>query len=113
MPTESQKQERRGARKYGGRVNSGSGNTDGFKNDVTTDDLSIEFKTTSHKSYNLRLDALRTAEKEAVRVGREALFGIDFRTPRQTYRYVVLTEDEYFWLLDHCHSGTDDCWNSI
>ena len=112
MVTDSQRQERRGAKVYGGKVNSGSGNTDGFKNDVRTDDMSIEFKTTSNKSYSLRLDSLRTAEKEALRGGRESvLFGIDFRTPRQTFRYVVLTEEEYLWMQERLEEARADAAN--
>jgi hypothetical protein len=96
----SRKQERRGAKVYGGKVNSGSGNTDGYKNDVRTPDLSIEFKTTKQKSYNLRLDALRNAEKEALLSGREVLFGVDFETASQLFRYVIMPEYNYLNLYD-------------
>lgn len=100
MTTESQKQERRGAKVFGGKVNAGSGNTDGHKNDVRTEDLSIEFKTTGQKSYSLRLDALRNAEKEALLDGRSALFGLDFRTQSHVFRYVILPEWDYLDLLE-------------
>lgn len=107
MTTEDQKrskaQERRGARVYGGRQNSGSGNTDGHKNDVRTERESIEFKTTRQKSWSLKLEDLRTAEKNALLEGREALMGIDFlsQTPSGrlvTYRYVVMSEYDYLRL---------------
>lgn len=104
----SRKQEARGAKVYGGRVNSGSGNTDGFKNDVRTKDLSIEFKTTKQKSYNLRLDALRVAEKEALLSFRDMLFGIDFETPKSTFRYVVLTEMDYLLMHDRAEDAESD-----
>jgi hypothetical protein len=102
MTTDSQKQERRGAKVYGGTVNAGSGNTSGHKNDVRTDDLSIEFKTTRQKGYYLRLDALRNAEKEALVDGRECIFGLDFVTSKEgTFRYVIMPEDWFLMLLDN------------
>lgn len=96
----SRRQENRAAKVYGGKVTSGSGNTTGLKNDVNTVDLSIEFKTTKQKSYNLRLDGLRKAEKEALLNGREALFGIDFETGPRTFRYVVLSEYDYLQMRE-------------
>ncbi len=101
-------QERRGARMYGGTRNSGSGNTNGFKNDVRADEYSIEFKTTRNKSYSLKLSDLITAFKEALRSGREALFAIDFITDGRTYRYVIMDEYNFFDLKDRLHKAEDD-----
>jgi len=104
MPTQGQKdsrkQERRGARVYGGTVNSGSGNTSGHKNDVRTPELSIEFKCTRQKSYTLKLADLLTAANEAIRDGREALFGLDFLHQEPNgrlvnHRFVILPEWDY------------------
>ena len=104
MPTESQKQERRGARVYGGVQNSGSGNTTGHKNDVRTPEYSIEFKTTRQKSYSLKLEDLRAAQKNALLSGREVLYAIDFQEQDQgrikTHRFVVLPEWDYLSLKE-------------
>lgn len=104
MTTDSQKQERKGAKDYGATVNSGSGNTTGHKNDVrqpydpVTPSLSVEFKTTKNKGFYLRLDTLRTMEKEALLDGREGILGLEFRTSKQgAFRYVIMPED---WFLD-------------
>jgi hypothetical protein len=95
----SRKQEKRGARVYGGIRNSGSGNTTGHKNDVRSSTLSIEFKTTTNKSYGLKLAELQAAEDNALLDGRNALFGIDFEEQhlgkRKTFRYVVQTEYDF------------------
>ena len=100
MATDSQKQERRGAEVYGGKVHSASGATNGWKNDVHTPDLSIEFKTTRNKSYSLKLSDLITATGHALLGDRDMLFGIDFVTTGRTYRYVVMEEDQYFALRE-------------
>lgn len=96
MTSDSQKQERRGARVYGGTQNSGSGNTTGHKNDVRTVDRSIEFKTTKARSYTLKLDDLRKAEVEAIMDGREAILAIDFTVDHPAvHRYVLVSEWDY------------------
>lgn len=82
MPTsldKSRRQERKGAERYGGTVNSGSGNGTWRKNDVRTEDMSIEYKYTDAKSYSLKLADLLTAEKHALLDGgRDMIFGISF-----------------------------------
>lgn len=98
MATDSQRQERRGAKVYDGKVNAGSGNTTGHKNDVRTADRSIEFKTTRAKSYALKLEDLILAERNALLDGREALFGLDFVTADRTFRYVIIPEWDYLEL---------------
>lgn len=95
----SRKQEKRGAELYGGSVNAGSGNR-GRKNDVRTDDWSIEFKTTKSASYSLKRAELQLAEQHAIREHRRCLFGIDFAgTNGSTSRYVVLGEHDLCELL--------------
>ena len=94
----SKKQEKRGAKLYGGSVNAGSGNKS-RKNDVRTDDWSIEFKTTNAASYSLRRADLELAERHAILEHRNALFGIDFAGRAGTSRYVVLTEGDLHRVL--------------
>jgi len=119
---ESQKQERRGAKVYGGTTNSGSGNG-GRKNDVRTPSLSIEFKTTSKRSFRLTILQLLLAQRNALIEGRDALFGIDFRDGVKIHRFVVQTEDQYLEMRDqwkyHCaglscpcndRNDDDDVW---
>lgn len=98
----SRQQEDRAARVYGGSRNPGSGNG-ATKNDVRTDSggpggsgHSIEFKTTTRKSYGLTLDELLLAERNALLDGRDVLFGIDYRDLKgKTHRYVVETEADF------------------
>jgi hypothetical protein len=95
----SRKQEKRGAELYGGSRNAGSGNK-GRKNDVRTDEWSIEFKTTKSASYSLKHSELQIAERNAILEHRSALFGIDFaRGAGGTSRYVVVTEHDLLTLL--------------
>jgi hypothetical protein len=99
----SRKQEQRGARLYNGTVNVGSGNKS-RKNDVRSDDWSIEFKTTTAASYGLKLADLALAESQALREHRRVIFGIDFvgremGSKRVTSRYAVLTEDDLLGVL--------------
>jgi hypothetical protein len=101
-------QERRGAKVHQGIRNTGSGNTTGHKNDVRTDEYSIEFKVTRNKSFRLALADLITAYKEALRSGREALFGIDFITEGRTYRYVIMDEFNFFDLRQRLREAEHD-----
>jgi hypothetical protein len=104
----SRKQEKRGAKVYGGTVNAGSGNK-GRKNDVRADEWSIEFKTTSAASYSLKRADLLLAERHAILEHRRALFGIDFADGKSgTSRYVVLTEDDLVTLLQRVSDLEDD-----
>ncbi|MEU7147076.1 hypothetical protein AB0B15_03390 [Streptomyces sp. NPDC045456] len=70
----SQRQEQRLATRYDGRRNPGSGNGWLHKNDVRSDRFSFEAKTTTKKSYSLKLDELLAAEKHALISGREMVF---------------------------------------
>lgn len=95
----SRKQEKRGAKIYGGTQNAGSGNGS-RKNDVRTADLSIEFKTTTQKGYRLTLAELLLCSRQALIEGRDALFGIDFEVGKLTHRFVVQTEHQYLAMAD-------------
>jgi hypothetical protein len=90
----SRKQERRGAKVYGGTVNAGSGNQN-RKNDVRCGDISIEFKRTDKLSYSLKREELRIAHKNAMLEGREMVFGVEIVNER----YVVVSEDYFIALL--------------
>ena len=97
----SRAQEDRATRVYGGTRKSGSGNGT-RKNDVWTDKLAIEFKTTTAKQYSLKLAELQLAERQALLVGRDMLFGIDYVDGRGvTHRYVVQTEADYLAMQEH------------
>jgi hypothetical protein len=85
----SRRQERDGAREFGGRVTPGSGNGWVAKNDVITPKYSIEYKTTTSESFILRLAALRTAERHALLDGREMIFMVDLAGRE----YAVVTKD--------------------
>lgn len=98
----SRKQEKEGARKYGGRVNSRSGAGPLFKGDVRTDDELIEFKTTKAASYRLKLADLVVAWRHAILDSRRMVFGIEFNNRELPLQpgtdpksYVVMTEHDY------------------
>ena len=74
----SQAQEKRLAKTYGGQTNSGSGNGWIRKNDVRTDDLSIEAKYTDAKQFTLKNEDLKKAEQYALIDGRDSVFMISF-----------------------------------
>ena len=75
----SRRQEQAAAARLGGHRVSGSGSGWATKNDVRTDDLSIEIKYTDKKSYTLRLEDLLKAERNAlVDSGRESGFLVGF-----------------------------------
>lgn len=88
----SRLQERRGAAEYGGTVNSGSGNQWKRKNDVRTDDLSIEFKTTTKASYGIKAAELDRAYKNALLDGRNMWFEIEFANDGVTC--VIMMKDD-------------------
>lgn len=93
----SQRQETRIAAAVGGRRTPGSGN--GIrKNDVRTDDLSLEMKYTGKKQYTLKAADLEQGEKHAIMDGREFAFGIEMNG----HNWVILSEDYFLCLLDGC-----------
>lgn len=87
----SRKQEEAGARRFGGRRTPGSGNGWHTKNDVITEDLSIEYKFTDKKSYSLKGKDLVTAEKNALIAGRDMAFIVEIEG-----REWVVTSRDYF-----------------
>lgn len=103
----SRKQERDGAKRYGGTVNSQSGAGDIRKNDVRTPTESIEFKSTLAASYSLKRDDLATAWQYAIVDSRSMIFGIEFANrfqrvvPAAPRRYIVMPEDDYLGMKEH------------
>lgn len=88
---QSQKHEKRLAKKYDGQVSAASGAFWSRKGDVRSDDLLIEHKYTSAKSITIKSEWLAKIEREAV---------LDSRTPVLMFHmggrdYVVLTEDDF------------------
>lgn len=98
----SRRQEQDAADRLGGRVTPGSGNGWVTKNDVKADDVSVEMKYTDKKSFSLKAEDLRTAEKNALLDGgREFAFIVGFGdvnghgtmvVPRE---YVVISREYY------------------
>lgn len=93
---DSVKQEKRGAKKYGGRTTPGSGNTPWAKNDMRTPTESWEYKVTSAKSFSLKAVDLEQAEQYALLDGRDMRFGIQMNGRN----WVVLSEEEYETLME-------------
>lgn len=92
-------QERRGASKYGGTVNSGSGNGWVRKADVRTDNELFEFKTTSKGSYSLRATELRRFWDYGLIDGRLPVFEIEFADSGVTC--VVLDKNDYLAMREN------------
>lgn len=89
----SQAQEKRLSQELDGTTNSGSGNGWLRKNDVRSDDLSVEAKTTMAKQYTLRLNELEQAEKYALLDDRVMAFIIEFASKGK--EYVVTPKEDY------------------
>jgi hypothetical protein len=99
----SRKQEKRGAKEFGGYTNPRSGGGDWHKNDVRSDDYSIEYKTTTKKQYPLKLADLLTADKHALLAGREMLFVIEFDT--EDREFVIMNKHHLFDLIEGLQEG--------
>lgn len=95
----SQRQEARGAKMLGGRITPGSGNGLYFKNDVRTEDLSVEYKRTDKKQFSLKIDELLKAERQALLDNRDMLFGIDLGKRD----WLLLPAEDYVALRNRVH----------
>jgi hypothetical protein len=84
-------QEKRGAERFGGYVNPGSGNGWLHKSDVRTPDFLIEYKRTDKQSFILKQKELNTAETQALLENRLMLFGIQLGNRN----YILLTEEDF------------------
>lgn len=92
----SREQERRGAARLNGTVNSGSGNGWKRKNDVRNERFSVEYKTTSKKSYRITKADIQGAWTQAVLDARTLLFGIEI----DGLSVILIQEDDFFALLE-------------
>lgn len=88
---QSQRHERRLARKYDGQRSAASGAFWSRKGDVRTVDWLFEHKYTSAKSFRITLEVLRKIHDEAVMDGRRPALGIHMAG----MNVVVLTEDDF------------------
>lgn len=106
----SRKQEQAGAERLGGRRVAGSGSGWVTKNDVKTDDLSVEYKYTDKKSYSLKYADLLKAEKHAFEDSlRDFAFVVGFgekhgQTLRVEREYVVVSRSYFESLRNRGHS---------
>lgn len=93
----SRKQEQQVAGDLGGKVNAGSGNGWRHKNDVRTNEFSVECKTTTKLSYSLKRSELDLAERHALADGKDMLFVIDIDGKRyyamRDYTFEMLRGD--------------------
>lgn len=88
---ESQKHEKRLAKRIGGTRNAASGALWARKGDVRSDDLLIEHKWTGKKQFTVKSDVLKKTVREAILEGRMPAIGIHL----DGEDYVILTEDDF------------------
>lgn len=93
---QSQKHEKRLAKKVGGSTNARSGGFWSRKGDVRSDDLLIEHKYTGKKSFSVKTDVLEKIVREAILEGRMPVLGIHLNGEN----YVILLEDDFLELRD-------------
>ena len=98
----SQRQEKRAAKRIGGRVTAASGAV-GEKGDVRLfGDTRMECKFTRAQSFNLKLAELEKLEREAS--GEDPVFEIEFQGVYPSKRYVVLPG----WLYDRIRETNEE-----
>jgi len=110
--TDSQKrsrsQERRVARREGGRRQPGSGSVEGFSGDVrVARKYRGECKFTRANSFSLKLEELRKLEQQAS-AGELPAFDIEFLGVSPTRRYVVIPEWAFDSLMEESGRREDD-----
>ena len=88
---QSQKHEKRIAKKVGGSRTAASGAFWSRKGDVRSDDLLFEHKWTGKKSFSLKADVLEKIVLEAVIDSRMPVLGLSLNNKN----YVLLTEDDF------------------
>ena len=91
---ESQKHEKRIAKKIGGKRNAASGALWARKGDVRSTDLLIEHKWTGKKQVTVKSEVLKKITKEAILDGRIPILGIHL----DGENYVILGEEDFFEL---------------
>lgn len=93
---QSQKHEKRLAKKIGGKRNAASGALWSRKGDVRSDDLLIEHKWTGKKQFTVKSDVIKKNVREAILEGRMPVFGIHL----DGEDYVILLEDDFMEMRD-------------
>ena len=93
---QSQKHEKRLAKKIGGKRNAASGALWSRKGDVRSDDLLIEHKWTGKKQFTVKSDVIKKNVREAILEGRMPVFGIHL----DGEDYVILLEDDFIEMRD-------------
>ena len=88
---QSQKHEKRLAKKIGGSRNAASGAYWQRKGDVRSDDLLIEHKYTGKKQTTIKSDVLKKIMREAILDGRTPVLGIHL----DGEDYVILSEHDF------------------
>lgn len=88
---QSQKHEKRLAKKVGGSTTAASGAFWSRKGDVRSPDLLIEHKWTGKKSFSLKAEVLEKIVTEAIIDSRMPVLGISLNNKN----YVLLTEDDF------------------
>ena len=88
---QSQKHEKRLAKKVNGTTTAASGAFWSRKGDVRSYDLLIEHKWTGKKSFSLKAEVLEKIVKEAIIDYRMPVLGISLNSQN----YVLLTEDDF------------------
>ena len=86
-----QSQEKKAAKRMGGKLTPGSGNQWAAKSDVRTKKLLVECKRTDKSTYSLRLDTLRKVELEALRLGLVPVLLVEL----DGHEYAVLRGTDY------------------
>ena len=89
---QSQKHEKRLAKKTSGSRTAASGAFWSRKGDVRSDDLLIEHNWTGKKSFTLKAEVLEKIVTEAIIDSRMPVLGISLNNKN----YVLLTEDDFF-----------------
>lgn len=93
---QSQKHEKRLAKKIGGSVNAASGAFWSRKGDVRSEKLLIEHKFTGKKAFTLKSDVLEKIVGEAILEGRMPILGIHLNGKN----YTLTLEDDLMEILD-------------
>lgn len=93
---QSQKHEKRLAKRVGGSVNAASGAFWSRKGDVRSPEVLIEHKWTGKKSFTLKSDVLEKIVGEAILEGRMPILGIHLNGKN----YTLTLEDDLLELLD-------------
>lgn len=93
---QSQKHEKRLAKKIGGKRNAASGALWSRKGDVRSDDLLIEHKWTGKKQFTVKSDVIKKNVREAILEGRMPVFGVHL----DGEDYVILLEDDFIEMRD-------------